>query len=356
MSNAKEIQAKAFPQRTSEYHISKVRQPINFNSESSSKMIQPDHRVILDITKHCLCRGKSINKVEITDFTLDIVLDKLKKLFRELLSLISDFKAAIRIAENARQFIFKDHESPHSLMEHLEHRWAAYQLKSEPIDWASPLSCVAKPNWKIRICVDFKEFELSKHRTTQEEINPPKQVHEDLTDATTSPFTHQESFTKSHEEVIYPIKPKIRMRLERNRRPGKGRKGKQNGLAGIDWRIMRMVACLKKRLSRFGIHIIHTNFHFRRTQKSSIQSERQAFGPKTLIRQMKYLRKMLSATIDLVDWRIGGIDITFELDETTMGMSKYHRGHPVICARFLRGIEKTSERKAFPVEVSNRQA
>ncbi|KII69251.1 hypothetical protein RF11_04024 [Thelohanellus kitauei] len=53
---------------------------------------------------------------------------------------------------------------------------------------------------------------------------------------------------------------------------------------------------------------------------------------------------------------MGGQDITVEIDESKLGMNKYHRRHLVSGAWVQGRVEKTRERKAFLVEVPDRTA
>ncbi|KII61962.1 hypothetical protein RF11_06972 [Thelohanellus kitauei] len=65
---------------------------------------------------------------------------------------------------------------------------------------------------------------------------------------------------------------------------------------------------------------------------------------------------MVGASLDFEDCTIGRQDITVEIDESKLGMNKYHRGHLVSGPWILGGVEKTRERKAFQVEVPDRTA
>ncbi|KII65705.1 hypothetical protein RF11_16117 [Thelohanellus kitauei] len=53
---------------------------------------------------------------------------------------------------------------------------------------------------------------------------------------------------------------------------------------------------------------------------------------------------------------IGGPGVIVEIDECKLGKNKHHRGHPVKGAWVLDGVERTSERKLFLVEVPDRTA
>lgn len=70
----------------------------------------------------------------------------------------------------------------------------------------------------------------------------------------------------------------------------------------------------------------------------------------------KYFRELVAEMIDIEDTIIGGPGIIVEIDETKLGKRKYNRGHPVDGVWVLVGVERTSERKVFCVEVPNREA
>ncbi|KII66320.1 hypothetical protein RF11_14210 [Thelohanellus kitauei] len=72
-------------------------------------------------------------------------------------------------------------------------------------------------------------------------------------------------------------------------------------------------------------------------------------SPSTITYIMRYLRKMVGASLDFEDCTICGHDITVEIDESKLGKNKYHREHLVSGAWVLGGVKKTRERMAFLV-------
>ncbi|KII67232.1 hypothetical protein RF11_13868 [Thelohanellus kitauei] len=52
-------------------------------------------------------------------------------------------------------------------------------------------------------------------------------------------------------------------------------------------------------------------------------------SPSTITSIMRYLRKMVGASLDFEDYTIGGQNIKVEIDDSKLGKNKYHRGHLV---------------------------
>ena len=77
---------------------------------------------------------------------------------------------------------------------------------------------------------------------------------------------------------------------------------------------------------------------------------------KTIAYYFTHFRMLVSDSLDLEDIIIGGEGITVEIDEAKFGKNKYHRGHPVNGAWILGGVERTSERKLFLIDVPDRTA
>ena len=68
------------------------------------------------------------------------------------------------------------------------------------------------------------------------------------------------------------------------------------------------------------------------------------------------LRKMVSDSLGFEDIVIGGENIVVEIDESKFGKIKHNRGHSVNGAWVLGGVERTTERKMFLLEVPDRAA
>ncbi|KII61452.1 hypothetical protein RF11_12867 [Thelohanellus kitauei] len=66
---------------------------------------------------------------------------------------------------------------------------------------------------------------------------------------------------------------------------------------------------------------------------------------KTITAYKKFLRKLVSDSLDFIYLQIGGKDVVVEIDETKLGKSKHHRGHPVNGAWVLGGVERTLQRR-----------
>lgn len=68
----------------------------------------------------------------------------------------------------------------------------------------------------------------------------------------------------------------------------------------------------------------------------------------------KHFRQLVSSALDERNDKIGGPGIVVEIDETKMGKRKYHRGHRVDGVWILVGIERTTEKKIFLIQIENR--
>jgi hypothetical protein len=79
-------------------------------------------------------------------------------------------------------------------------------------------------------------------------------------------------------------------------------------------------------------------------------------SPNTVTNFMGYFRQLITSSIDLDDTIIGGDGVIVEVDESKVGKRKYHRGHRVEGAWIFGGIERTTEKKVFLVQVSDRSA
>lgn len=66
-----------------------------------------------------------------------------------------------------------------------------------------------------------------------------------------------------------------------------------------------------------------------------------------------YLRGFLSDAVNFSDVIIGGHGVVVEKDETKLGKRKYHRSHCIEGIWDLSGIEGTSEKKCFVVEIED---
>jgi transposase-like protein len=77
---------------------------------------------------------------------------------------------------------------------------------------------------------------------------------------------------------------------------------------------------------------------------------------KTITAMFGYLRQLVGDSLDEEDLVIGGPGIVVEIDEAKFGKRKYNVGHAVNGAWVLGGVERTSERKTFMVEVADRTA
>jgi hypothetical protein len=75
---------------------------------------------------------------------------------------------------------------------------------------------------------------------------------------------------------------------------------------------------------------------------------------KTISAYFKFMRQLVSDSIDLEDTIIGGEGIIVEVDESKLAKRKYNRGHTVEGAWVFGGVERTPERKIFLVEVADR--
>lgn len=69
-----------------------------------------------------------------------------------------------------------------------------------------------------------------------------------------------------------------------------------------------------------------------------------------------HFRQLVADSLDFEDLIIGGENVIVEVDEAKFGKRKFNRGHHVEGCWILGGVERTPERKAFLVEVSNRRA
>jgi transposase-like protein len=76
---------------------------------------------------------------------------------------------------------------------------------------------------------------------------------------------------------------------------------------------------------------------------------------KTLVAMLGYFRQLITDNLDLEDSVIGGQDIIVEIDEAKFGKRKYHVGHKVDGAWVLGGVERTTERKIFLIQVPDRR-
>ncbi|KAF0985815.1 hypothetical protein HZS_6338, partial [Henneguya salminicola] len=50
---------------------------------------------------------------------------------------------------------------------------------------------------------------------------------------------------------------------------------------------------------------------------------------------MKHQRKMIGPSLDFEDCKIGGAEITVEIDYSKVGKPQYHKGHPVLEESYL---------------------
>lgn len=69
-----------------------------------------------------------------------------------------------------------------------------------------------------------------------------------------------------------------------------------------------------------------------------------------------YLRQLLGESICPYSQKIGGEGIIVEIDETKLGKRKYNRGHFVEGVWVIAGVERTSTKKMFAVEVEKRDS
>jgi len=77
---------------------------------------------------------------------------------------------------------------------------------------------------------------------------------------------------------------------------------------------------------------------------------------KTVCNIIKRFKDALSRDFNSYNEKIGGKGIIVEIDESKFGKRKYNRRHRVEGVWVLGGIERTSEKKVFLIEVPNRRA
>ncbi|KII67883.1 hypothetical protein RF11_02630 [Thelohanellus kitauei] len=68
----------------------------------------------------------------------------------------------------------------------------------------------------------------------------------------------------------------------------------------------------------------------------------------------KFLRQLVSDSLDFIDLQIVGENVIVEIDETKIGKSKHHKTHSANVAWVLGGVERTEERRLFLVKVPDR--
>jgi hypothetical protein len=69
-----------------------------------------------------------------------------------------------------------------------------------------------------------------------------------------------------------------------------------------------------------------------------------------------YLRQLLGDAVEMETVKVGGENIIVEIDETKLGKRKYNRRHRVEGVWVVAGVERTSAKKIFAMEVENRNA
>lgn len=74
----------------------------------------------------------------------------------------------------------------------------------------------------------------------------------------------------------------------------------------------------------------------------------------TVSNMRSYFSHLVSDSLNIMDFKIGGEGIIVEVDETKLGKRKNNRGHPVEGIWILGGVERTIERKVFLVPIVSR--
>lgn len=80
------------------------------------------------------------------------------------------------------------------------------------------------------------------------------------------------------------------------------------------------------------------------------------FSNKTVCKYYGYFRQLVASSLTEENQKIGGPNITVQIDETKMGKRKYNRGHRVEGIWVVVGIEDKQNGKLFIKEVENRSA
>lgn len=68
----------------------------------------------------------------------------------------------------------------------------------------------------------------------------------------------------------------------------------------------------------------------------------------------QFIRQICADCVEFNDVVIGGPGIIVEIDETKLGKRKYHRGHRVDGVWVVAGVERTSNKRVFLIEVEDR--
>lgn len=68
-----------------------------------------------------------------------------------------------------------------------------------------------------------------------------------------------------------------------------------------------------------------------------------------------FIRQLCADNVDFEDVKIGGPGVIVEVDETKLGKRKYHRGHRVDGVWVMAGVERSTEKKVFLMEVEDRK-
>lgn len=74
----------------------------------------------------------------------------------------------------------------------------------------------------------------------------------------------------------------------------------------------------------------------------------------TISEWSKFIRQLCGESVNENSLKIGGQNIIVEIDETKLGKRKYHRGHKVDGVWIVAGVERTTEKRFFAVEVESR--
>jgi hypothetical protein len=82
--------------------------------------------------------------------------------------------------------------------------------------------------------------------------------------------------------------------------------------------------------------------------------ESSGLSSATVVDRSSYTRQLLGDYVTMESVVIGGQEIIVEIDETIMGKRKYNWGHRMEGVWVIVGIERMPERKAFLVEVENK--
>lgn len=106
---------------------------------------------------------------------------------------------------------------------------------------------------------------------------------------------------------------------------------------------------------KFGINecLVFCYLYLMKTPVSGIL-EATSLSSATIVEWAGFLRQLVSESIQPSSMKIGGEGIIVEIDETKMGKRKYNRGHRVDGVWVVAGVERTTDRKIFAVEVVDR--